>query len=56
MKMPSARFESPLAATRLDDEHGDVEPCATPSTTDDGAGGEVLVAREVARLLAITIT
>jgi excisionase family DNA binding protein len=55
MKMPSARFESALAATRLDDEHGDVEPRATPSTTADGAGGDVLVAREVARLLRMNV-
>jgi integrase len=38
MKMPSARFESSLATTRLDGEHGDrpddVAPGDSPSTTD----------------------
>jgi excisionase family DNA binding protein len=55
MKMLRARFESPEAAKRLDNDHGDVEPRATPSTTDDAAGGDVLVAREVARLLRINV-
>jgi excisionase family DNA binding protein len=58
MKMPSARLETPLAR-RLDVEHGDrpgdVAPGDTPSTTDDGAVGDVLVAREVARLLRMNV-
>jgi excisionase family DNA binding protein len=59
MKMHSARLESTLATTRLDDEHGQgrdhVAPGDAPSTTDHGERGDILVAREVARLLRMNV-
>lgn len=59
MKMRSARLEPPRATNGLGDEHrhgpGNVAPGDAPGPIDHGERGDILVAREVARLLRMNV-